>query len=59
MKMKKLFSVAKEKLGSFKQDDPFNLTMLTVDTHFEDGYVCESAQYIWNNQVCKCYGMLE
>ena len=31
----------KDLLELSKQDDPFNLTMLTVDTHFEDGYVCE------------------
>lgn len=38
----KLFGFAKEKLLELsKQDNPFNLTMLTVDTHFEDGYVCE------------------
>lgn len=23
------------------EEEPFNLTLLTVDTHFEDGYVCE------------------
>lgn len=39
---KKLFQFAKEKLTDLsKQDRPFNLTMLTVDTHFEDGYVCD------------------
>ena len=27
-----------------EQDNPFNLTMLTVDTHFEDGYVCSECQ---------------
>lgn len=38
----KLFEFAKEKLLQLSQgDEPFNLTMLTVDTHFEDGYVCE------------------
>lgn len=38
----KLFGFAKEKLQELSQQDtPFNLTMLTVDTHFEDGYVCE------------------
>ena len=38
----KLFEFAKEDLLMLAQDDkPFNLTMLTVDTHFEDGYVCE------------------
>lgn len=38
----KLFGFAKERLLELsRQDEPFNLTMLTVDTHFEDGYVCE------------------
>lgn len=37
-----LFDFAKEKLTELSQaSEPFNLTMLTVDTHFEDGYVCE------------------
>lgn len=38
----KLFDIAKNKLLELSsQESPFNLTMLTVDTHFEDGYVCE------------------
>ena len=37
----KLFEYAKEELTALAaQDQPFNFTMLTVDTHFEDGYVC-------------------
>ena len=37
----KLFAFAKEKiLDMSKQDQPFNMTLLTVDTHFSDGYVC-------------------
>lgn len=40
-----LFDFAKEKLEELSsQDTPFNLTMLTVDTHFEDGYVCSECQ---------------
>ena len=36
-----LFEFAKEKLTELSQEDePFNLTLLTVDTHFEDGYTC-------------------
>lgn len=39
----KLFEFAKEEVAKLaSQDEPFNFTMLTVDTHFEDGYVCES-----------------
>lgn len=38
----KLFVFAKEKLQELAaQEEPFNLTLLTVDTHFEDGWVCE------------------
>lgn len=41
----KLFEFAKEKLMELsKKNTPFNLTMLTVDTHSEDGYVCENCQ---------------
>lgn len=37
-----LFEFAKDKLMELSdQDSPFNLTMLTVDTHFEDGCFCE------------------
>lgn len=39
---KKLFQFAREdleKIGNSGQ--PFNYTMLTVDTHFPDGYVCD------------------
>lgn len=38
----KLFTFAQEKLMELSEaGEPFNLTMLTVDTHFEDGYVCD------------------
>ncbi|MDO4404634.1 MAG: LTA synthase family protein [Atopobiaceae bacterium] len=38
----KLFELARERLNELaQQDEPFNLTLLTVDTHFEDGYVCD------------------
>lgn len=42
---KKLFEFAKQRLLEVSSSNqPFNLTMLTVDTHFEDGYVCEDCQ---------------
>ena len=38
----KLFSYAKKKVRELaSQEEPFNFSMLTVDTHFEDGYRCE------------------
>lgn len=37
----KLFEYAKEQLSALASEpEPFNFTMLTVDTHYEDGYVC-------------------
>ncbi len=38
----RLFGFAKDKLTELaQQDEPFNFTMLTVDTHFEDGFRCD------------------
>ena len=38
----KLFEYAKEKLLQMQESEqPFHLTLLTADTHGEDGYVCE------------------
>ena len=38
----KLFDFAKEQILEMAADDaPFNFTMLTADTHFEDGYLCD------------------
>jgi len=38
----KLFDFAKKDLLELADSDqPFNYTMLTVDTHFEDGYLCD------------------
>lgn len=38
----KLFANAQEELKTLAEEGkPFNLTLLTVDTHFEDGYVCD------------------
>ena len=36
-----LIDMAKSTLDEYSEkDEPFNVTMLTVDTHFEDGYLC-------------------
>lgn len=40
----KLFKFAKDRLNQLAEtsdDQPFALTMLTVDTHYPDGYVCD------------------
>ena len=47
----KLFEYAKEKLITLsKQNQPFNFTMLTADTHFQDGYLCEDCPNKWDEQ---------
>lgn len=46
----KLIEMMKEKLLEVSaEDEPFNLTMLTVDTHFPDGYRCDLCQYQWGH----------
>ena len=46
----KLFEFAKQKVTELAaQPEPFNLTMLTVDTHFEDGYMCESCPQLYGD----------
>ncbi len=38
----KLFAYAREELETLaSSEEPFHLTLLTVDTHFEDGYLCD------------------
>ena len=38
----RLFGFAKNRLLELaSQEEPFNFTMLTVDTHFEDGWICD------------------
>lgn len=45
-----LFKNAKKTLQKLaKEDKPFNLTLLTVDTHFEDGYVCDLCKEEFGN----------
>lgn len=55
---KKLYEYAKEELNRLsKEDKPFNITILTVDTHFPDGYVCEICPDTFDDQysnVFKC-----
>ena len=41
MEDSRLFDAAKNRLTELAQgEQPFNLSLLTVDTHFEDGYIC-------------------
>ncbi|MBQ4058656.1 MAG: sulfatase-like hydrolase/transferase [Lachnospiraceae bacterium] len=48
---KKLFDFAKEDITKLaEQDEPFNFTMLTVDTHFTDGYECDLCEDEYGTQ---------
>ena len=47
----KLFEYAKEQLSEIsKKDAPFNYTLLTVDTHFPDGYQCKLCEDQFSDQ---------
>lgn len=54
----RLFDYAKDKVSELAAgDEPFNLTLLTVDTHFTDGYLCEKCGDEFDTQyanVVKC-----
>lgn len=46
-----LFDRAKKQLTKIsKKDQPFNYTMLTVDTHFEDGYLANTCEKKYDDQ---------
>ena len=48
---KKLFKYAKEKiLEAADKDEPFNFTLLTVDTHFTDGYMDSSCENVFDTK---------
>lgn len=48
---RKLFEFAKDSLVELaSQEVPFNFTMLTMDTHFEDGYITEETPDLFGNQ---------
>lgn len=45
----KLFQFAKEELTRLAaEEEPFNFTMLTADTHFPDGYSCRLCEEIYD-----------
>lgn len=47
----KLFAYAKEEINTlYEKGKPFNFTMLTVDTHFPDGYECDDCEKKWTSQ---------
>ena len=48
---KNLFDWAKDEIVKLAQEDePFNFTLLTVDTHFEDGYLSDSCKADYGDQ---------
>lgn len=48
---RKLFDFAKDSITELaSKDEPFNFTMLTVDTHFEDGYVTDETPHEFFDQ---------
>ncbi|MCL2864031.1 MAG: LTA synthase family protein [Lachnospiraceae bacterium] len=47
----RLFDIAREKLLEIAEnEEPFNFTMLTVDTHFPDGWLCEECPDFFDDQ---------
>ena len=52
----KLFQFAREDLAELSSSGkPFNLTMLTVDTHFEDGYRCRLCRDDFGEQYADAF----
>lgn len=52
----KLFEIAKEQLTNLaSKPEPFNFTMLTVDTHNPSGYVCDECDDEFSNQIANVY----
>lgn len=51
MEDEKLYDYAKQKLEEISEgDQPFNFTMLTVDTHHPDGYICQLCENEFSSQ---------
>lgn len=52
----KLFEYAKKDLNKISQKDkPFNYTLLTVDTHYPDGYKCKLCKNEFDSQYKNVY----
>ena len=53
---KKLFEFAKDKILDISQnEEPFNFTLLTVDTHFVDGYLDESCNSEFDSKYANTF----
>lgn len=52
----KLFDFAKDTLKDIsKENEPFNFTLLTTDTHFTDGYIEEGCETPFDEQYLNAY----
>lgn len=52
----KLYKFAKQKIKKLsKKDEPFNFTMLTVDTHHPSGYLCENCEEEFDETYSNVY----
>ncbi len=52
----KLFSFVKDKLMEIsKNDEPFNLTLLTADTHFTDGYLDKTCDEVFDSAYANSF----
>lgn len=52
----KLFEYAKEKMTEVsKSNEPFNVTLLTADTHFQDGYVEDGCPELFDKQYANVF----
>lgn len=52
----KLFDFAKDTLKELSEgEEPFAFTMLTVDTHFPEGYECKYCPHTFDNQYANAY----
>ena len=53
---KKLFEFAKEKIKEASSlDEPFNFTLLTVDTHFTDGYMDDACEEVFDKKYANSF----
>ena len=53
---KKLFEYAKEKILEIStEEEPFNFTLLTVDTHFTDGYMDDSCEEVFDKTYANSF----
>lgn len=53
---KVLYEIAKERLNTLsKNDEPFNLQLITIDTHFTDGFIYDFSFNKYNTQYENVY----